>query len=243
MNLIILPVKNESSTIEKTATELSSWCSSYFGEQYKILYIDDASTDSTLEKIVQLKDKKISIRKNQFDRGKGSTLKTGFIISSLIYELKPDDLIIFMDGDGQINPVEIKVFLNLMNIYNSDVVIGNKRHLFSITNYSFFRRIISNTYNLMIRILFGFEYRDTQCGIKIFRKETLDAVIDKVSCKQFAFDVELIVALREAGFRISDAPVKIKPQKNIGSVSKWNIFRTFIDTLIIWINKKRGFYK
>ena len=105
------------------------------------------------------------------------------------------------------------------------------------------RRIVSKTYNTLIQFLFQIRYQDTQCGIKLFKKHALDSVINKVNVKQYAFDLELIVALRDSKFRVVDAPVKVKKQENIGSVSLKSILKTFVDTCIIWIKKKKGFYK
>jgi hypothetical protein len=148
-----------------------------------------------------------------------------------------------MDGDGQIDPSEIKTFLNLMNLYNADVVIGNKRHIYSNTEYGLIRRIVSRGYNLMTKFLFGTSFDDTQCGIKLFQKRALDSVINKVNVKQYAFDMELIIALKEMRFRVIDAPVNIKKQANAGSVKVKTIIRTFIDTVIIWLKVKRGYYR
>lgn len=243
MMQIILPVKNEGKTVKKTAVELFTFCEDNYEHEFRIIFIDDDSSDDTIQKILELNNKHISVIKNKFDNGKGSALKTGFILSSLTFPLEDNDLVCFMDGDGQINPKEIKTLLNSMEMNCSDVAIGNKRHTFSLTKYSFLRKIVSSTYNFLIRLLFGFNYQDTQCGIKIFKKYALDLVIENITCKKYAFDLELIVALREMSLRVSDAPVTIKAQLNSGSVNLKNIFRTFFDTLSIWNRMRQGFYR
>jgi len=235
MILIILPVYNEATNIETTIKSLNKW----LPKNAEILFIDDNSTDQTFLKI---KDKKVRVYKNLFDKGKGSALKAGYVYSSFIYKLSDDDIIVFLDGDGQIDPKEIDMMLNVMRLYKSDVVIGNKRHLYSYTNYGVLRNMVSRIYNFIVRILFGFDYRDTQGGLKIFRKHALDKVIHKVTNKKYAFDVELIVALRRSGLRVADAPLYVKKQINIGSVSVKNIINTFTDTMIICYNSMKGRY-
>ena len=242
MIFIILPVRNESLTVEKTATEVYRWCLLNLKKDFMIVFIDDGSKDATADIINQMKNNKITVIKNRFDNGKGSALKSAVILSDLIYKTKDSDLIIFMDGDGQINPAEISTFLNLMNLYNADVVIGNKRHPFSFSHYGLRRKVVSKIYNFMIRHLFGLTFSDTQCGIKIFKKPALDKVIDKITIKKFAFDLELIVALRETGLRIVDAPVVIRNQLNAGSVNFHSIFETFFDTIKVYNKMKKGFY-
>jgi len=241
--LIILPVKNESENIEKNLNHLLKWCGKNLKDTFEILVIDDWSSDATLDQVVRMGKEKIRAFSNRFDCGKGSALKTGYIFSSLVYSLYDNDSIVFMDGDGQIDPAGISTMFKIMDLYSADVVIGNKRHTFSNTDYPIMRRIVSKGYNWMIRVLFGIKYQDTQCGIKIFKKGALDWVIDKVNVKRYAFDLELIVALRENKFRVADAPVRVKKQTNSGSVHFRSILRTFIDTLIVWVKKKKGFYR
>lgn len=242
MILIILPVYNEIKTIKKTAVSIYSWCKENMKEDYNIMFVDDMSTDGTYESIKKLKTTKIKIIKNNFDKGKGSALKAAYVHATYTYKLNKDDKILFMDSDGQIEPREIKTFLRMMEIYDSDVVIGNKRHDYSNVSYNLQRRIVSKTYNMIIRILFGLSYRDTQCGIKLFKKYALDKVISRTTSKRYAFDLELIVSLIQNKLRIADAPVNILVKNNVGSVNINSIIVTFVETIIIWIKKKKGLY-
>ena len=239
MILIILPIKNESKTVIETANRLKE----FIKKDQEVLFIDDDSSDGTYQRIFLFNHPRIKVIKNRFDSGKGSALKTGYIMSEFMYKMNGEDLICFLDGDGQIDPVEINTFINLMKVYNADVVIGNKRHIFSSTRYTRLRRIISKGYNIIIRLLFDLKHEDTQCGIKIFKKSALEKVIDKVNVKRYAFDLELLISFRENHFRIIDAPVKIQEQMNRGSIGISAILNTFFDTIKIWIKKNRGDYK
>jgi prophage antirepressor-like protein len=55
-------------------------------------------------------------------------------------------------------------------------------------------------------MLFGLDYRDTQCGAKVFRKEALDAVLPSIRSTGFEFDVELLWRLRQNGYRVEEVP-------------------------------------
>lgn len=235
MILIILPVKNERKLAIEMALKLK-------GLKTEVLFVDDGSTDGTFEALNLIKSQRIRAVKNPFDRGKGSTLKAGYIFSEFMYKLGDGDLICFLDGDGQIDPSEIDTLKRIMEFYSGDVCIGNKRHIYSSSKYTRLRRIVSETYNALVRLLFDIKYQDTQCGIKIFKKQALGEVIEKVNVKRYAFDLELLVALKEKGFRVVDAPVKIKEQSNAGSVKISTILHTFLDTLKIWIKRNRGCY-
>ena len=61
-------------------------------------------------------------------------------------------------------------------------------------------------FNLLIRLLFGLTYNDTQCGAKVFTKTAIDAVLPQMVSTGFEFDVELLWRLQHAGFRIGKFP-------------------------------------
>ena len=236
-----MPFKNEHINIQASLPNLYNWLSQEI-KDFEILCVDDHSEDESKDIIAGLNFQRVRIINNRFDRGKGSALKTAVIFSGVMYALKDDDLVLFIDGAGQFDNSDIKMFLNLIHIYNSDVVIGNKRHASSCVSYGTKRRIVSFIYNLMTRILFGITFRDTQSGMKLFRYGILDGLIHKVNSKRYAFDLELIVAIKEMGYRIVDAPVKVRKSLNKGSVRFSTILLTLFDTLVIFINKSRGKY-
>ena len=96
--IVIIPIKDERNTIRETVKHIRNYLDSNY-KDYNILIIDDGSTDGTDKVLQELTDEKIRTFPNNFDNGKGSALKTGYIISTLIYSQQPYDSIIFMDGD------------------------------------------------------------------------------------------------------------------------------------------------
>lgn len=248
MFLVIVPVKNEAERIEKTRKQLSKFFKEYLVEtktKHHFVFIDDGSTDKTLEILNKGLNETTTVFRNKFEKGKGSALKTAYILANTVFELQDEDYIVFIDGDGQINPSEIKTFIKIMNLYDADVVVGNKRHPYSKISYTLLRRIVSESYNLIIRVLFHVNLRDTQAGLKIFKKYALDQVIEKISVKKYAFDLEMLVAFQELqmNVRVVDAPIFVDRQMNAGSITLSNIIHTFLDTIKIYVNKLKGFYK
>ena len=69
------------------------------------------------------------------------------------------------------------------------------------------RRAESRLFNLAVRLLFGLDYRDTQCGAKVFRREALEAVLPSVRSTGFEFDVELLWRLAQSGCRVEEVPI------------------------------------
>jgi hypothetical protein len=73
---------------------------------------------------------------------------------------------------------------------------------------SILRQMESRAFNLLIRVLFGLSYHDTQCGAKVFKKSAIDAVVPLMISRGFEFDVELLWRLRSAGFRVTEVPIE-----------------------------------
>lgn len=241
MIYIILPIHNEALTVRSTANELVNYCHATL-ENYQILFINDHSTDTTVPVLEKIGYDKCKILNNSCAKGKGSALKNAFITANVFYKIKDNDLIFFMDGDGQIALFNIENFLTYINAEGIDGVIGNKRHRFSEINYPLVRKFISQSYNLLIRILFNLPHKDTQCGLKLFRGYVLKNLIDKLTINEFAFDLELLLLAKCHNYFIIDAPIILKSQSNMGSVSFRNIIKTFNDTIRIWKNYKKGIY-
>jgi glycosyltransferase involved in cell wall biosynthesis len=167
--------------------------------------------------------------------GKGNAILKGL-------KLVKEDYVVIMDADLQIDPCDIDTFFNIMELYNADVVVGNKYHLYSNIEYPIVRKIISFGYRILIKVLFNLPLRDTQCGFKLFRKEVITCIMPMLKETRYCLDLEMLIALRKKGIRVADAPVYVKKQDNVGSINLSNILVTFIDTIWVWIKMLKGRY-
>jgi ABC-type Fe3+/spermidine/putrescine transport system ATPase subunit len=73
-----------------------------------------------------------------------------------------------------------------------DFAIGSKRHPESVVHYPWSRRLASRCYQALNRLLFRLDVRDTQVGLKLFRREVAEDVVPLLLVKRFAFDLELL---------------------------------------------------
>ena len=55
----------------------------------------------------------------------------------------------------------------------------------------------SRFFNGVLRLLFWFPFKDTQCGAKIFKAASIKEVLPRLHCTQWAFDVELLFGLQK----------------------------------------------
>jgi hypothetical protein len=80
-----------------------------------------------------------------------------------------------------------------------------------MVNYPLNRKIISFGAQLISRFLLGIKVRDTQAGLKIFKRKVLIKVLPRLLVKNYAFDLEILAVSNHLGFtRIYEAPVKLK---------------------------------
>lgn len=132
--------------------------------------------------------------------GKGGGIRAGMQAASA-------PAVGFFDADGSTSITEMKRLFALLA--SADTVIGSRWMEGSDVGVSqdILRRIASRGFNLIIRLLFGLTFTDTQCGAKVFRKEALNAVLPEVIAAGFEFDVELLWRLKRAGFTVIEAPI------------------------------------
>jgi len=223
---VLMPMYNEELHAAASILETDDYFKK-LGIDYEIIVVDDGSKDLTYDKALSVKKENIKIHKLLYNQGKGQALREAFKISS-------GDLIMFLDGDLDIHPEQFKVLFKIMQKENADVVIGSKRHPETVLYYPWKRRILSMGYFFIVKILFGLPLRDTQTGIKLFKREVLDKVFHKVLIKRYAFDLELLILAHHHGYKISEAPVVVKYRGKFGHITLKTIFQIFWDTIAIF---------
>lgn len=143
-------------------------------------------------------------------------------------------MVAFIDGGGEFGGETLLFFYHFMKATGADIVVGSKRHPASEVSYPLIRKILSWGYQMLTRILFGLWVRDTQVGVKIFKKKVIKKVVPKLLVKSYAFDVEMLAVATHLGFnKIYEAPIKLKWKGGVGLSSKnvWVvIFRMLWDT-------------
>jgi len=207
---------------------------------YEIIIVIDGQVDNTLERLKKSNLKKIKIISYQKNRGKSYAIRLGMSKAN-------GDYIMFIDAGLEINPNGISMLLEHMEWYEADIIVGSKRHPASKVNYNWQRKILSFGYYYVVRFLFGVRVRDTQAGIKIFKKEVVEKVLPRLVEKRFAGDLELLVVANSLGFkRVFEAPIKLDYDFSSlsSAVTIQSIFGIFLDTLAIFYRSKiLNYYK
>jgi len=169
---------------------------------FEIIPVDDGSDDNTRAEIERVSSEAPEITPVLLDEnsGKGAALRAGFHASKGSH-------ILLLDGDLDLPPSQVAGFFDIMEQKDSDIVIGSKRHPDSQLNYPWYRTVLSNGYYVLIKLLFGLPIKDTQTGIKLFRRPVLQYVFPRMLVKRFAFDLEILSMAHDKGFSVAEAPI------------------------------------
>jgi len=209
---IVIPAHNEEKRIGKTLKEYFSFFSKLKKKKildYEIIVVLNACKDNTKKVVKKYKIKELKIL--DFEQGgKGFAITQGFkhALGS------KSDLIGFVDADLA---TPAKSFYDLVNnIKENGGAIASRwrKNSVIITKQSFLRKITSKGFNYVVRVLFLFPYRDTQCGAKIFKREALGKIIKDLGTTGWAFDIDLIYKVRKNKYKIKEHPTVWEDKKD-----------------------------
>jgi glycosyltransferase involved in cell wall biosynthesis len=168
-----------------------------------IAVIDGTNSDNSFSEAKKLKFKKLTVVGYPQNRGKGYAVRYGMARTK-------GDYIAFIDAGMEIDPNGISMVLEHMEWYQADIIVGSKRHPASQVDYPLDRRLISFGAQLIARYLLQINLRDTQAGLKIFRRPVLEKALPRLLVKTFAFDFEILSVANRLGFtHIYEAPIKL----------------------------------
>ena len=195
---VITPAYREGARIFESLTLLRTSLDA-LGLRHEIILVSDGSDDHTVEEASRHADVRVLHYPQQ--RGKGFAIRHGI-------EHAQGDIIAFIDSDMELHPDGIGRLVELV-LDGADAAIGSKRHPESRVFYPLFRRMQSRAYQGLVRVLFGLQLTDTQTGLKAFRAESLRKVASTLTSDGFAFDLELLVGLKEVDAVIVEGPVEL----------------------------------
>ena len=234
---IIVPAYKQEKTIVKDMENLSKTLFSLQCE-YEILVVVDGFLDQTYEVLENQKSKikNLKLLGYKKNHGKGYAVKYGMLKAK-------GDVVGFIDAGMDVQPAGISILLDSMVWKDADIIVGSKLHPESKrVNYPFIRKVLSWGYRILTHMLFGFSIRDTQVGLKFFKREVVKKVFPKLLVKTFAFDVEILALANAFGFKkIYEGPVELKFNggSSITSGSFWKIiFLMLWDTAAVFYRLK-----
>jgi glycosyltransferase involved in cell wall biosynthesis len=212
----VIPAYNEASFIEDTLSTIDAIIEDRH-IPYEILVVDDGSSDGTLVNARRYAKRNGHVRVVSYSQnaGKGFAVKTGFMHAN-------GNVVVFADSDMEIDLGTISRYLE--ELRHGDIVIASKRHADSRIDVPLSRRILSECFNSLVRLLTGVPLKDTQSGLKAMKKRAFIDIIPRLAVKRYAFDVELLAVADLYGLKIVEMPVNIKLAAKFKPREMWHMF-------------------
>jgi glycosyltransferase involved in cell wall biosynthesis len=226
---VIVPAYKQEKTIKKDLMRIKEVLDK-IRYDYELICVVDGKEDNTYKNARKARSSKISVAGYKNNRGKGYAVRYGMARAKGNY-------IAFIDSGMDIDPNGISMIIEHMEWYDADIIVGSKRHPASQVNYPFLRKIYSIGYQIGLKILFGLNIKDTQAGLKVYKRAVLEDVLPRLLVKRFAFDIELLAVANMLGYRkIFEAPIKIDPERFVFSstIKTKAIFEVLVDTLAVY---------
>lgn len=231
---LITPAFKQEKTIENDLRNIEAVLKE-IGCSYEVIVVVDGMVDKTFESASKAKSSLIKVTGYEKNHGKGYAIRFGMARST-------GEIVGFIDAGMDLNPRGLSMLLEHFRWYDADIIVGSKRHPVSKINYPWQRKILSFGYQQLTRVLFGLNIRDTQVGMKFFRRKVLEDVLPRLLVKRYAFDIEMLAVAYRLGYRrIFEAPIELNWTMGSGLTSKsiWReIMHMLWDTLAVFYRLK-----
>ena len=202
--LILIPAYNEEHRIEPVLRDYAAFFQKNYPGKFQIVVVLNGCTDNTLGVVQKVAAEFPMVRADEFKQpiGKGGALIEGLKLAS------QGDLIGYVDADGATPP---RAFLELArHMENADCVVGSRWLPDSVIHQAQTgnRQFASRVFHFIVQVLFWLNIHDTQCGAKLMRREVVEKIHPFLRIADMAFDINLLVAIKRAGFRIREVPTE-----------------------------------
>ena len=186
---IIVPVYNEEKTIITTLKRLEETKDKRV--EYEIIVINDGSTDNTLKMLKSNVNLYQHIIDGKQNLGKGYAVKRGL-------EFSTGDYIIFQDGDLEYDSVHFSTFIDIIQRFEADVIIGSRFNYNKYTrSFNIFNKLGNYILTFVFNILYNTTFTDIYCCYLCFKKELL--VTKKLQTNGFEQHAEILCKVIKKG--------------------------------------------
>lgn len=221
MNIqIVMPEHNEAYRILTVLKELHK-------KNYKVIVIDDGSTDNSNDLIRKSNFKNVTLLTHKINLGKGAALKTG-----CEYAFSHGaDAVILMDSDGQHSIDDLSKFIEKLRTQNYDVIFGSRNLGLDMP---FIRYIGNKIASVVVNLMFGIYVSDLVSGYRALTKEAYQKVKWSPSRPPgYGVETEMIIRVKRANLKYCEIPVATIYYDNYKGVSILDAFGVLF-SLVYW---------
>jgi len=199
---IIIPAYNEGARLDATLNKVLRYIAQQKWDA-EVLVVNDGSRDNTVEIVQEHMQKNSMLRliENPGNRGKGYSVRNGMMHAR-------GEVLLFSDADLS-SPIEEAPKLLAGIAGGADIVIGSRwmQSELQTQRQPLYRQFFGRIFNLLLRLILGLKFKDTQCGFKVFTRRAAQAIFPQQKIERWGFDPELLYLAKKYGFKVVEVPV------------------------------------
>src|SRR5262245_27490270 len=239
---VVIPAYNEASRIGASLDAILRFASSQTYST-EVIVVNDGSADLTSEIVMSHVDEyskagiDLRLVTNDPNRGKGYNFKKG------VTEAR-GEIVLFTDADLSSPISEAPKLIQPIEHGEADLVFGSRaldRSLIAIRQPPL-RDFGGRIFNLLMRLITGLPFKDTQCGFKAFRRDLALPAVKLQRIEGFGFDPELLYIARKRGLKLLEVPVAWSHSEGSRVSFIRDSLKMFADLVLIRLNDVNGRY-
>ncbi len=198
---IVIPAYNEEERLPGTLRRVREWLDRRGLDSSELIVVDDGSRDNTVG--VAEEHSGVRVLRNPGNRGKGYAVRHGMLEAG-------GEWILYSDADLATHIEEADKLYQAAIESSAAIAIGSRaidRSLVTV-HQSGFREWGGRLFNVVMRLITGLRFHDTQCGFKLYRRDAAQAIFSRQKLDGFSFDVEDLYLARKAGIKAIEVPVR-----------------------------------
>jgi glycosyltransferase involved in cell wall biosynthesis len=202
---IVIPAYNEESRLPQTLRLVLDWLARSSFSFLEVIVVDDGSRDGTARVVEEFATENALLRlvRNPGNRGKGYAVRHGMLEAE-------GEWILYTDADLSAPIEELDKLCRAAREQNAGIAIGSRavdRSLVEVHQPAL-RELSGRCFNLVMRLVTGLPFRDTQCGFKLYRADAARQIFSRQKQDGFSFDVEDLLIAKKLGVRTVEVPVR-----------------------------------
>jgi len=201
---------------------------------WRITIVDDGSREEDsfrMQECARLCGAKVTFHRLPVNTGKGGAVYAGWDLGD------DSEWVGLVDADGSIPPHEVLRILSFLKEENApDAFFASRCKILGRTVHrSWTRHVCGRLFATFVAVSTGIPVYDSQCGFKLIRRKCYEAIRSQLRERRFAFDVELLIALRQSGARVIEVPIDWSDVPG----SKLHFFRDTVKMIAAIISMRR----
>jgi len=235
---IVIPAYNESERICNALDRVLEYIRQQQWEA-EIVVVNDGSRDHTADLVRGYAAQHPAVRlvENPGNRGKGYSVRHGMSEAT-------GEVLLFSDADLSAPITEAgKLVVALAD--GADVAIGSRwmDPTLQTERQPLYRQAAGRIFNLLLRVMLGLRYKDTQCGFKAFTRRAAGLIFSRQRIERWGFDPEILFIAGRLGLKVREVPVRWAHDERSKISPLRDGTRMFVEMLKIRWNALTGKYR